>query len=345
MESNNFKYNYILYNMENGYKWQMYSELHNKDFIRMCRGALPLNEPILHKLHKLHWSAKINEKINLPFKKLWFKKMTGGKFKDNKPVCFILYGGQYAVRDPRLCDYIKKLNPENKIALHYRDLIKSDAKHLDMLKEKTDIIYTYDKGEAEKYGIMYNSYYVYSRLEETTTPESFDYDLFFIGYAKNRLNLIHNVIKKSINEGIRCKFMLVGVDKDDQLNLPDIEYLDKPIPYAQVIDYVQKSKCILEITQENAEGITMRTTESILYKRKLLTNCNRAEERLFHNDAHMRTFVNENDIDYDFIKSPIPYESIIETDCFSPFTELKNLELYFETGQPFDTICTLSKNN
>lgn len=338
MESKNFKYNYILYNMENGYKWQMYAELHNHDFIRMCRGALPMNEPLLHKIHKLHWSAKINKKIKLPFKKLWFKKMTDGKFKDNKPVCYILYGGQYAIRDPRICDYIRKLNPENKIALHYRDLLKSEEKHIEMLKNKIDVIYTYDKGEAEKYGIKYDSSYVYSRLAEVSEPESFDYDLLFVGYAKDRLNLIHRVLERAVENGVRCKFILVGVKDEDKLNLPGVEYINSTIPYTEVVNYVNRSRCILELTQENAEGATMRTAEAIVYKRKLLTNCNRACERADFNPLQMRTFTCEDDIDYQFIKDPIPYDKLSDAENYSPFSELLRLEKFFSTGEGFDTI-------
>ena len=55
MDNNHkWKYNYILYNMENGYKWDMYRELKELPNVRMCRGALPMNEPLLHKLHKIH---------------------------------------------------------------------------------------------------------------------------------------------------------------------------------------------------------------------------------------------------------------------------------------------------
>lgn len=338
MDKKEFRYNYILYNMENGYKWEMYRDLQKLTNVRMCKGALPFNEPFLHKLHKFHWSAKINAKIKLPFKKLWFKKMTTGRFADSKPVCFILYGGQYAIRDPRLCDYIRKLNPENKIAIHYRDLMKSDADHIEMLKEKSDVIYTYDRGEAQKYGLEYDSSYVYSRLAETTEPESFDYDLLFVGYAKNRLTLIHNVLKRAHEEGIRCKFLIAGVEEKDKLNHPGAEYLNGTIPYTEVIGYVNRSKCILELTQADAEGATMRTAEAILYKRKLITNCNRAAQRPYFNSDQMSTFTTENDIDYDFIKAPIPYEKLSNTESFSPISELLRLEEYFETGKGFDTV-------
>ena len=74
MESRDYKYNYILYNMETANKWQMYKDLLSLDNVRMCKGALPLNEKFLHKLHKLHWSARLNKKLKLPLKQLWFKK-------------------------------------------------------------------------------------------------------------------------------------------------------------------------------------------------------------------------------------------------------------------------------
>ncbi len=331
-----WKYNYILYNMANGYKWDMYRELQNLKHVRMCKGALPMNEPFLHAIHKVHWSEKVNSIIKLPFKKLWFKRMTNGHFEDDKPVCFVLYGGQYAIRDPRFCDYIRKLNPENKIALHYRDLMKSDVQHLDMLKEKIDVIYTYDRGEAEKYNLEYNSAYVYSRLAETTEPEEFDYDLFFIGYAKDRLELLHKVLIKANEENIKCKFMLVGVDTKDQIDVPGVEYLNGTIPYTEVINLVNRSKCILELTQSQAEGTTMRTFESIIYKRKLLTNCNRANERPTYNPVQMSTFTNENDIDYNFIREPIRYQELNDSDSFSPVIELLRLEEYFATGKGFD---------
>ncbi|MBQ4105731.1 MAG: hypothetical protein IJC86_05035 [Clostridia bacterium] len=326
-----FKYNYILYNMETAYKWQMYQDLLKLDNVRMCRGALPMNQPFLHKLHKLHWSAKVNEKINLPFKKLWFKRMTDGKFHNNKPICFILFGGQYGVREPRLLDYIKKSNPENKIVLHYRDIIKSEANHIDMLKEKTDLIYTYDKGESEKYGLYYYDAYVYSRLTETTEPDEFDYDLFFVGYAKDRLPLIHSVYKKVADSGLKCKFLIVEAPEENRVNADGIEYLDHVIPYKEVIDYVCKSKCILEITQENAEGATMRTAEAILYKRKLLSNCKRASERPHYNPVHMKEFSGADDIDVNFIKEKIPYNKLESIDAFSPIKELEFLENFFES--------------
>ncbi len=332
MENKDFRYNYILYNMETAYKWQMYQDLLKLDNVRMCRGALPMNQPLLHKLHKLHWSAKINEKVNLPFKKLWFKKMTDGKFNNNKPTCFILFGGQYGVREPKLLDYIKRINPENKIVLHYRDIIKSEEKHIEMLKKKTDLIYTYDKGESEKYDIYYYDAYVYSRLAKTTEPDKFDYDLFFVGYAKDRLPLIHSVYKKATESGLKCKFLVVEAPQNNRITADGIEYLDHVIPYKEVINYVCKSKCILEITQENAEGATMRTAEAILYKRKLLSNCKRASDRPYYNPLQMKEFSDANDIDMDFIKEKIPYDKLESIDAFSPIKELEFLENFFENN-------------
>ncbi|MBE6738529.1 MAG: hypothetical protein E7566_07775 [Ruminococcaceae bacterium] len=333
MENKDFKYNYILYNMETAYKWQMYKDLLRFDNVRMCKGALPMNESLLHKLHKFHWSARVNEKIKLPFKKTWFKRMTNGRFNNNKPTCFILFGGQYAIRDPRLLDYIKSLNPNNKIVLHYRDIIRSEGKHLEMLKEKTDLIYTYDKGEAEKYDLYYFESFVYSRMAETTEPEMFEYDLFFVGYAKDRLPLIHSVYQKAVSNGLKCKFIIVKANEIDRISGEGLEYLDNVIPYQQVIDIVQKSRCILEITQENAEGATMRTAEAILYKRKLISNCKRASSRPHYNSLQMKEFTCADDFDIDFVKESIPYSDLPYEESFSPVNELLFLENYFKQTQ------------
>ena len=326
MENNGFKYNYILYNMENGYKWQTYAELQNKDFVRMCKGALPMNEPLLHKLHKLHWSAKLNRKINLPFKKLWFKRMTKGNFQDDKPVCFILYGGQYAIRDPRLCDYIKSLNPQNKIAVHYRDLLKNDAKHLDMLKSKTDFIYTYDRGEAEKFGLCHYESHIYSQIGDVTCPEEFDYDLYFVGYPKDRLELLYKIHDTVSSKGIRCCFKLVGVAPEHKKDSSGLIYLDNPIPYKQVVSDISKTRCILEIVQENSTGATMRTLEAVTYKRKLITNRKDLAKSSLFAPAQISQIDDPSDIDIEFLRSAIPYKELKDASSFSPLRELEFVE-------------------
>ena len=330
--SNNrdMKYNYILYNMETADKWLIYKDLLNLDNVRMCKGAIPTNNPLLHKLHKLHWAAKLNSKINLPFKKLWFKKMTNGKFGNNKPTCFVLFGGQYGIRDPRLLDYMKKINPENKVAIHYRDLIEPNAKHIDMLKSKSDIIYTYNKSEVEKYGVEYFCSYIYSRCHEVTTPKEFKYDVYFVGYSKGRLDFLKDLCAHLTDNGVKCMFKIAGVPEENRSQQEGIVYLDKPIPYEQVVKEIQDTRCILELLQPGSDGATMRSIEAIAYKRKLLTNGKNISERDFYSDIQMHEIDEIENIDIEFLKSPLPYDEFLSVDYFSPERELIYLEDFFK---------------
>ena len=331
MENNKeLKYNYILYNMETADKWQIYKELLENPNIRMCKGALPANPKLAHKLHKLHWSAKLNRKISLPFKKLWFNAMTNGRFEDKtKPVCHVFFGGQYIIRDSRIADYIRKLNIENKIAIHYRDIIKNNEEHIDLLKEKSDLIYTYNKSECEQYGVEYFSSYVYSKIVPVTQPDEFDCDLYFVGYSKGRFDLLKNLCSHLSAQGVRCKFKIAGIPQQDRVQQEGIEYLDNPIPYTRVVNEVQRSRCVLELLQENSDGATMRSIEAIAYKRKLLTNGKDIANRMYYNKDQMMEFSDIESIDTDFLKSPIDYDKMMDVESFSPMREIEYLENYF----------------
>lgn len=315
--------------MGTGYKWQMYSELQNKDFVRMCKGALPMNEPLLHKIHKIHWSQKVNNIINLPFKKIWFKKMTNGNFNNDKPTCFVLFYGQYGIREPKLLDYIKEINPENKIAVHYLDLIIREEEHIDMLKNKTDLIYSYNKQEVEKYGIEYFCTNIYSRTQKITTPKSFKYDLYFIGHPKGRLDYLLQLCKYLTEKKVKCMFKIAGVPRKERIKQNGIVYLNKPIPYPNVEKDIQDTRCILELLQPGSDGATMRCLEATAYKRKLLTNGPDISNRMFFCDAQMKSFSDFNEIDIDFLTSPLPYEHFLSVDSFSPMREIYFLEDYF----------------
>lgn len=312
--------------MENGYKWQMYKDLLKLDNVRMCKGAVIGNNPILHKLHKIHWSAKINEKINLPFKRIWFKKMTNGKFNNGKPTCFILFGGQYGIRESKLLDYIKKIDPNNRIVIHYRDVIGNESKYLDSFKSKCDLIYTYNKIDVETYGVDYFCSYIYSKEQEVTSPDTFKYDLYFVGYTKGRLSFLIELCKHLKNNNVKCLFKIAGVAKNERIKQDGIEYLDKPIPYSQVINDIQDSRCILELMQPNSDGATLRTLEAITYKRKLLTNGCNISKREFFCKEQMCMFSTIKSIDIDFITSPLKYDKFLNVDSFSPIRELQYLE-------------------
>tara|TARA_Y100001968_G_scaffold193850_1_gene177801 strand:- start:684 stop:908 length:225 start_codon:yes stop_codon:yes gene_type:complete len=67
-------------------------------------------------------------------------------------------------------------------------------------------------------------------------------------------------------------FLLLNVDKSDQLPLEGIKY-SKYIPYLKYLKYLDSSRAGLEIFQQGVYSHNARALEAFLYKRKLITNC------------------------------------------------------------------------
>jgi len=49
-------------------------------------------------------------------------------------------------------------------------------------------------------------------------------------------------------------------------------YLDKFMPYEENLEYIKRSKCLLEIMQEGGNGYILRTCEAVAYNKKIITN-------------------------------------------------------------------------
>ena len=68
------KYNYVFYNFNNEYNKSIFGALEKFDFVKIYKHAFDSNK-IIQKLFFIHWSKKINNFINLPFKRIWYKKI------------------------------------------------------------------------------------------------------------------------------------------------------------------------------------------------------------------------------------------------------------------------------
>lgn len=320
---NNNKYNYIFYNICEDYFNPIFSELSKFPFAKVFTRAFNSN-PLLQKLFFIHWSAKLNRRINLPFKNIWFKKMCQHKFPDNKPVCYVFLGGKYLNQDDRLFKYIKKLNPDNKCVIIYLDLASKNKPKVERLKLLSDLIITYDKGEAEKLDISYLDIDYYTPLIEVTEPESFLYDVCFLGFAKDRLNEIHKAYNFFTKQGLKCKFIVCGTKEEDRISGEGLIY-SPPVSYMENLKIVNSSKCILELIQGNSVAPTLRLREAKTYKRKLITN-NQNEEYLKSLDkSNLCVFKDIEEIDTGFVKSEINY-SAFDENYSSPIKLVEYLE-------------------
>lgn len=333
------KYNYVFYNLNDDYFKPMAIPLGQEDGVLFWSLGIG-NNKLCNLIFFLHWSKKINRIVTLPFKCIWFRRIYSNPFKNKKPICFVFAGGKYITESKGLRKYIFMKSPSNKCIVYCADLIAKKSWDVEKVKQSCDAIVTYDPGEAEKYGIYCFDKPIYGRIKPLTQPEQFEYDAFFLGFAKDRLDTIRYTYKKLTDAGLKCLFIVCGVDKEKQLD-DGIRY-QKPISYDENIQLVQKSRCLVEIIQGSSNSATLRTEEAIVYHRKLLTNHVRIAETDYYNPEYMSTFLDPDEIDIEFIKKPINYESFKEDKELDPVQLLDFFEKILEEK---DNESTDQRNN
>lgn len=319
----NTKYNYVFLNIAEDFIFPCYHPLKKYPFVRVYRHAFDANA-FIDKIFFLHWSRKLNAKVKLPFKNAWFNRIYRQDFQDEKPICFVFYAGKYITEHPELYKYIKKQNPENKCIVYYGDLISKKQWNIQFTANFCDYIVTYDRGEAEKYGIHYFEDLTYEAMEKTCQVENYENDVYFLGYAKDRLDAIYSVYKRLHEAGLKCKFIICGVGKEHRIDSTGLYYQD-PIPYSENIKNVINSKCVLELIQGDSVAPTLRLKEAQVYKRKLLTNNVSYLNEDYYNPKTICVFSSPDQIDIDFLSDGVGQE-LYDTNIYDP---IKRIE-YFE---------------
>lgn len=262
----------------------------------------------LNFLRKIHWSNKINSIINLPGKTLWIKlrlkkyqKLLNINKSDN--IIFIILGCNYLMEKIGFSACVKHFFPNSKIVYFFCDLVSKDKnkqKFLKEYRETADLIYSFDIYEAEKYGLKFHNL-VYSDLFSLFPKQLCEYDISFIGQAKDRLDDIINAYESLSKKGLRCYFYVTGVSKEKQLYNDKIIY-GNPIDYVEYLKIISKSKCLLELLQQEGTGNTIRVNEAIAFNKLLISNNKNLIKNSLYNSAYMKVFEDLNIFDVDFIK-------------------------------------------
>lgn len=115
-------------------------------------------------------------------------------------------------------------------------------------------ISTFDKGDSELYNQkLYSQFF---RMKQNLSDIKEEYDFYFIGFEKNRSQIIRELKEKL--KDFRCYFKV-------------IHNVSECVPYAINIENIKKTRCIIEIVQQGQTGITLRPLEALACRKKLLT--------------------------------------------------------------------------
>lgn len=168
------------------------------------------------------------------------------------------------------------------------------------LRELFDLTLTFDHEDAIKYGMLYHPI-PYSKVQ-VPSKEGPQYDLFFIGADKGRLNQLLDIHAACSDVGVSCDFHITDVEPSRQHRTEDIDY-SKHVSYREVLDRVQRSGCILELLQPGQTGYSLRTMEAVAYGRRLLTNNRGIASEPFYNSKYISTFGVASDLDLAWLQN------------------------------------------
>lgn len=159
-------------------------------------------------------------------------------------------------------------------------------------------------------------------------------DIYFLGYAKNRFSKIISVYEKLRSAGLKCDFYIVGVDKKKQVYTDEIKY-NQRLDYAQNLQHVIHSKCLLEVMQKDGLGYTQRVVEILGLNKKLLTDNPNIINEEFYNSKYISRFNSVDDIDLNFISNIKNNEDINYNykGKLSPKYLLEFIECYFNNQE------------
>lgn len=312
MQIDNLKYNYIIYGDFYGDCFgelylQAYSDLKGYDNV-VIQPSIRQLIGSYWSLYRTHFSSKINSKIHLPFKRVWFPFYSTVRFLDDKPVCALFTGNWTRIAvELGFNSYLRRKYKGYKSVSFFTDLMKiqknfycDEAIDFSLYKSSLDLILSFDQSDSEKYGMIYhplvNSKY---KGEVIELPMS---DVYFLGQPKNRLSQIIETFEVLRDNGLKLDFHLANVKPIDQVYKAEIHYMDKFMTYQENIQHTLHARCLLEIMQQGGLGYTQRVMEAICEGKKLLTNNSTIKEAPFFNSEYISRFTSAKDIDVNFLK-------------------------------------------
>ena len=277
--------------------WSDIEKLHNGMILESA--LQPVNK-VLGFLHHVHFSYAINKRVQLPFQSLWRKIYSPESIRwdEKKKYCLIYTDNSAARTDIK---YLTELS-QNKNITMILVMVNTMARRTSLIKKRLPAfsqVYSFDKGDCDKYGFIYHPTN-YSMVDMIHVDKPIT-DAFFVGVSKGRASTIGKVYTVLKSENAKSEFYISGIETGEK-KIEGIHY-NQWLDYAQVLDNIRKSNCIVEIMDRKQDGVTLRTMEAICYNKKLLTNNPSMRESQYYKTGNIQVFDNPDEIDVDFVKN------------------------------------------
>lgn len=175
-----------------------------------------------------------------------------------------------SVFNPLLVQAIREKSNITDIYLYLWNPVKGNSRLVEKVNASFEAgrIYSFDKNDCNLYNWSFAPM-VYSK-QVKIVEKTVKYDVAFVGFLKDREEVLSELVKIFKEKNLLFKYYLVADKKYRSTVFTDVktEYID----YEDYLEYISDSKAILEILQKGQIGLTIRSLETLYFKKKLITN-------------------------------------------------------------------------
>ena len=125
-------------------------------------------------------------------------------------------------------------------------------------------IYSYSPNDCAELRLKYQPT-VYCK-DVVFESEVLVYDVLFVGRIKGRQELLDKIYCKFTENNIKAMFYILG--KENEIGIP---VHDKPLEYNAYLNFIVKSRVLLDVSSYGQDGLSMRVMEALFFKKKLIT--------------------------------------------------------------------------
>ena len=172
-----------------------------------------------------------------------------------------------------------------------------EKKYLDKLNDWYDVVYAFDLEDSKKYNFKYFPLiYSYNHIDVKEKNQ-----VFYVGKAKDRYNMLMNCYDKLEELGINRKFYIVDVPEENQKHKDEIQY-NKFLTYNECLKNIQESSCLIDIIQGESTGFTIKTCEAVYYDKLLITTNQNVKNAPFYDERYILVINSAEDITKEFFE-------------------------------------------
>ena len=222
---------------------------------------------------------------------------------------------------PEIMKWIKEnASQDCKFIMYQWDGVKNNQTALE-IAFYFDRVSTFDQGDSEKYGWVYRPLFYLPEYVDSNAEKDIDI-LFICALHSNRAKVLNQLKLIAADKGYKLKtvvhlnkflyYKYKYIDKKAEVVEADNRDLTfTPLSIQESYSLYSRSKVVVDYTNTNQTGFTMRTVESVGNHCKIITNNTRVKDADFYNSTNIHVYDEDKlTVPDEFMSSP--YENLNE---------------------------------